>query len=356
MSELYTNIELKKKDGSVEITGDVPVETVSKYRSKAIKTLGKDASIQGFRKGHVPEDILVPRLGEQAIMEETAQSALSDVYPALVLEHKLRVIGSPQIAITKLAAGNPIGFKITSVLFPEVTLPNYKEIANEVYSKKEDVLVTDEDVEKMLLEVRRGKARFENTKETKEGEEPKEIKDEELPELDDEFIKTLGNFEGIEDFKNKVREDIKKQKEFQANDKTRNDLSDELVKKSKINVPEILVEHELDRMKAQMKEDVERIGATWDKYLEQINKKEEDLRKEWRESADKRARLQLILNAISEREDIKPDKKEVEHQVGHILESVKGAKKENVEAYVEMMLTNQKVFEYLEGQSLASEK
>ncbi|MBL7045459.1 MAG: hypothetical protein ISR99_00250 [Parcubacteria group bacterium] len=381
MSELYKNIKINRKDGEVEIEGEVPTDVVSGYRTNAIKKLGATANISGFRKGHIPEDILVSNIGEQGVMEEAAQSALADVYPQLVIEYKLRVLGSPKIAITKLASGNPIGFKITTETFPEIDLPGYKEIAKEVSSKKEDVLVTEEDVEKMLLEVRRGKARFEKsvatdfspegvkqeTTESKEVGEPTEIssnnaapeaeiKDEDLPELDDEFVSTIGNFKTVDEFKARVREDIKKQKEFQVNDKARSDLADQLVVKTKINVPEILIEHEVDRMMAQMKEDVAKTGSTLDKYLEQISKTEEDLRKDWRESGEKRAKLQLILNAIGEVEHIHPEKEDVDKQVELIMKDVKGAKEENVRAYVDMTLTNQKVFEFLENQTLASDK
>ena len=60
-----------------------------------------------------------------------------------------------------------------------------------------------------------------------------------------------------------------------------------MVKETFASIPEILIEEELIRMKSQMNADVERIGGKWDEYLTQIKKTEDDLKLEWRDTANK---------------------------------------------------------------------
>ena len=384
-AKLYENIKVTNMEGSeIEIEGEIPASVIPPYRAKALKKLGENANIDGFRKGHVPEKILIEKVGEEGLMGEVSEMALADMYPTLVRDQNLNVIGAPQVTITKLAPGNPIGFKIKSAILPEFKLPNYIEIAEKVTKESEknptaDEEVTDADVEKVLTEVRRGKARFEKSiandfstggdeleksektdeatdkktetaVEVPSGDEVKvsEGEEEDLPELDDEFISTLGEFKTVADFEARVREDLGKEKEQKAREKKRIALSEKLIEKTEIKLPKILVESELDKMVAQMKDDVGRMNMKFEDYLTHVKKTEEDLRTEWKEQAEKRATLQLLLNKIAVEEKISADEGAVNHEVKHILERFKDANPDNVRIYVETQLTNEEVFKFLE--------
>ena len=371
-AKLYDNIKVTNLENSeVEIEGEIPVSVIPAYRTKAIKKLGENANIDGFRKGHIPEKILIEKVGEDSIMGEVAEMALADMYPTLIQDKNLSVIGSPQVTITKLAQGNPIEFKIKSAVLPDFNLPNYNEIAKDIMKEKdEDLDVTDADVEKVIIEVRRGKARFEKAqkqaqeqsktedkpKEQTESEPAKEAKedriskgeDEDLPELDDAFISTLGDFKTVEDFKTRVREDLGKEKKQKAREKKRIAISEKLVEETKVELPEILISSELDKMIAQMKDDVARMNMKFEDYLVHIKKTEEDLRDEWKDQARKRATIQLLLNKIAQKEKIHAKESEVQHEMKHILEHHKDANQDNVRIYVETQLTNEAVFKFLE--------
>ncbi len=367
-SQLYAQVSVQKLDTSeVEVSGEIPVASYEPYRSKALKKLGEHIKIDGFRPGHIPEKILIEKIGEDGVMGEIAELALADAYPALITEHELDVIGQPQVMITKLAAGNPIGFKIKSAVVPTFDLPNYTEIAKEVMKGDDDLEVTDGDVERVLMEVRRGKAQFEKAQKTQQESQQKtdteknedtsadkggtkEEKEEDLPELDDAFIQTIGNFKTVEEFKKRVREDLAKEKAQKAREKKRVALSEKIIEQTDISLPQILVTSELDKMMAQMRDDVARVNMKFEDYLSQIKKTEEDLRDEWKEQAEKRAKLQLILNNIARKEGIKADHDEVHRQMDMILERFKDAKPENVHVYVETQLTNEEVFSFLEKQ------
>lgn len=359
----YSNISIQKKEHSeIEIKGEISASVIPSYRTKALKRFGKNMTIAGFRKGHIPEKILIEKVGEDTLMNEIAEQALGDIYPQIVIDNKLEVIGRPEVAITKLAMGNPIEFTIKTAVLPEILLPDYTSIAESVMKEEDDLEVTNIDVDRVLLEVRRGKARFEQTQKQQEKQEskkeqknedeqksPEPIKDSDLPELDDEFVKTIGNFSSLEDFKAKVRKDLKKDKEIKAKEKKRINLSEKIIEKTDIDLPVILIEGELQKMLAQMKDDISKIHIKFEDYLMRIKKTEKDLEREWSEQAGKRAKLQLILNAIAQKENITAEHGEVHKQMEQITAQFKDANYDRVHTFVETQLINEAVFDFLEG-------
>ncbi len=111
-----------------------------------------------------------------------------------------------------------------------------------------------------------------------------------------------------------------------------------------------MIETEINRTEAQFKADIERMGVKLDDYLKHAKKEIADIRKEWRPDAEKKAKLQLVLNEIAKKEDIKPSAAEIEAEVSHIIAHYKDADRERAAVYAETVLTNDKVFEWLEGQ------
>src|SRR6187551_1612714 len=140
--------EIKKLEKSqVEILGVMAAEDFASFEKEAIAEIGKDVEFPGFRKGHVPENVLLKNIPEIKILEEMAERAIMKVYPEILEKEKIDAIGRPEIMLTKLAKGNPLEFKILTTVLPEVTLPDYKKIAQSE-PKEEASTVTDADVEK----------------------------------------------------------------------------------------------------------------------------------------------------------------------------------------------------------------
>ena len=69
------------------------------------------------------------------------------------------------------------------------------------------------------------------------------------------------------------------------------------------------MQDELERMKVQMKADIERFGSKWEEYLEHLKKSEDDLKREWRDIAIKRISSQLIINEIAKKRRYKSNKR-----------------------------------------------
>ena len=133
-------IEIKLLPNSeVEIIGEISAEIFMSGRKTAVKEFSDNAEMDGFRKGKIPEDILIKNSGMQVVLEKMAVIALEKEYPKIISEHKIRAIGRPEITLTKLAENNPLGFKVTTSVLPEITLPDYKGIAKKIMAKKEEV-------------------------------------------------------------------------------------------------------------------------------------------------------------------------------------------------------------------------
>lgn len=347
----------------VKISGELPYVELHSERNTALVALGKHVDLPGFRKGHIPTPVLEKHLGEMTILAEMAERAIAHAYPHIVEEHKLEVIGHPKIEITKIAPQNPLGFTVTVAVLPKFELPEYEKIAKEINANRPGDEVTDEEIEKQIKDIQRQKAAYERLQskaaaKTDDGElptpEPEAIEKEDapLPELTDEYVKGLGQpgqFETIADFKAKLREHLEIEKKQQNAAKHRADITDGIIAKTELELPQILIDSEINQMFAQMEEDLERANLKMDDYLTHIKKTKEDLKKEWTPAAETRAKLQLLLNEIAKVEKITPDMDKVNEQTKELMERFKDADEHRVRLYVASVLLNEAVMKSLES-------
>jgi trigger factor len=361
----------------VKLTGEVPYTYLQKYRAHAVEHVGEHIDLKGFRKGHIPEQILIQQVGEMALITDMAEHALEDAYRDMVEHFKLDVIGHPQVSITKLAKDNPLGFTITVAVMPPVTLPDYKKIAAKINTEKPSKEVTDEEVTKQVEDVLRQKVAYERLQEkaakkaeTKKHQDeiggavlptPETVETEEdtiddpsklpLPALTDEYVQGLGQpgqFTTVEDFRTKIREHLTIQKAQDVDASHRAKLTDAITEASQIDIPQVMIDAEIKQMFAQMEEDLTRANLKIEDYLGHIKKSREDLVAEWTPNAIKRAKLQLVLNEIAKKEEITPDTRMVEEEVSNLLERYKDANVDRVRVYVTSVLQNDAVMKMLE--------
>jgi trigger factor len=355
-------INIKKLPKSeVEIEGEIDADIFESYYSKALKKIGENVELPGFRKGKVPENVLLSHVPEAQVLGEMAEMALGEHYPKIVEEHKIDAISRPEIAITKLARKNPLGFKIKTAVLPEIKLPDYKAVAKKVISKitdaEKNIVVTDEDMENTIMDIRKSRAPKKHMAEgaedpTSDIKNPmSDVKPEsELPEFNDEFVQAMGPFKDVTDFRTKLKENIKLEKENLQKEKTRLQIIEKIIDESTLEVPDILVEAELDKILYRMESDITQMGLKFEDYLKHLNKTMEDLRKDFRGDAEKKAKLALTLNEIAKTEKIIPDEADVAKEVAAILEHYKDADPDRARMHAENVLTNEKIFRFLEGQ------
>lgn len=186
--------------------------------------------------------------------------------------------------------------------------------------------------------------------------ELKSVAKKELPELTDEFASSLHkNVSDLKELKEKIEEGIKHEKSTKNEEKIKMEIVQELIKKTDdLEIPEVLVEKELDNMETKMERQIQQTGKTFEDYLEDINKSKEDLRNEWQKKAEDNVAAALILHKIAEAEEITVSEEEVEKELDkHFKVSNKSKNdetEENIErlrSYIHDMKKNQKIFDFL---------
>lgn len=336
--------EIKKLEkGLVEIKGEIAADVLETFREKALKHIGEHLNVDGFRPGHIPANIVEKNAGDMAVMEEMAQMALSAEYPKILAENKIDAIGYPRINITKIAKGSALGFTITVATLPEIKLADYTAIAKEQNKEAVKVEVGDAEIEAVMKNLR-----MMRQKEEAAGAEI--AADAPLPELDDEFVKKLGDFTDLADFRTKMTENIRAEKEFRAKDKRRLEIVEKIMEKTPIDVPEILIDSEIEKMHAKMKSDIENMGMNYDDYVRTLGKSEDEMKREWRDNAEKRAKLQLVITEIAKTENIKAPKESVDAEVKKVMATYPDVHEHNARAYIESVLENEAVMKFLEEQ------
>ncbi len=326
----------KELDGSkIEVRAAITWEDLSLYRAKALKKLQANVTLPGFRKGHVPEQILLERFGEMTLLNDMAEMALEDAYPIILERELLRPINFPSINITKMAPGNPLEFKMEIEVYPTISISDYKRIAKKHMLLKEEVSLEEREVEDALREL---SVRLSPS-----------LQNEEKTLLDDEVAKKLGA-EDVDDLKKKMREQMMEEKVRQAKEKKRMAILEEIVKESGMPIPDRFIEEELDNMLAQFKEDLLRMGQNFNDYLSKIKKSVEEVRKEWMKDAEQRVKFHLALLKIGEEEKLTPSAEEIENEATRLRELYKDAPEKNIRPFAERLLRNEKVFQFLEGQ------
>jgi trigger factor len=346
--------KLPKSEAELEIS--LPADFLNSARKKAIDNFSLSLELPGFRKGHIPENIVIEKIGENAILEEAADILIREHFPKIIEQENLDIIGRPKISITKLASGNPIEFKAVFAVMPEFKLPDYKKIAGEINkktkSKEEKTEATEKEVEDVLLQIRKNKAHFDwhEAHKNETGHDHPEIKDEDLPPLDDKLAKAAGNFKNLDELKDKVKQNIEIEKKSRNIEKTRAEIMEGLVKNTEIDLPEILVENETEKSLAQMKSDIERMGSKLEDYLQHVKKTEEDLKKDFKKSSENKAKIQLLFNKIIETEKIEPDKEILENEIKEVMKHYPEASEASVRVYVATIILNSEVLKLLENQ------
>ena len=349
-------ITIKKLPKSeVEIEGELEADIFENYFNNALKKISGKVKIDGFRQGKIPENIILQNIGEMPILEEMAEMALGEHYPKILENEKIDAIGRPEISITKIARNNPLGFKIKTAILGDVKLADYKSLAKKITSanKEVDTNISDEEMESTILDIRKSRAQKKHPSEDviteeKDGENT-ENKKQDLPDFNDEFVQALGPFVNVEDFKEKLKENLKLEKQNSHKEKIRLQIIEDIIKDSVIDLPDILIEVELNKILYRMESDIAQMGLKFEDYLKQINKTVDDLKKEFTPDAEKKAKLAILLNEIAKTEKIVVNEEQLAKEVTAILEHYKDADPERARMHAENVLINEQIFQFLEN-------
>src|SRR3989344_5004893 len=303
-------IEVKKlPESKVEITAEISADEFNHAFVEAIREAQKNLELPGFRKGMVPEKQVIAHIGEENLLVDAAKRALNKHWDHLIKEANIEPMGRPDVSLTKIAKGNPLGFKIIVSVLEEITLPDYKAIAKETISTHlPNIEATDEEVSKI----------FDYIKQNNKN----------LPPDADE-------------------------KETKERDKRRVTVLEAIAKKSSVIVPDVVVDAELEKMLEELQTSLKQMGLTWEQYLSQIKKTEAELRIAWRADAQKRATFGLVLREIMKKENINPPDEIAHSKTEEMLRAMSEEERnktsrERVSDYVRGRLLHEMVFDLLE--------
>jgi len=279
----------KLAKSQLEIKFEVPAEEFQIFIEKAILRLGENIEIEGFRKGKAPKEMIEKRLGQEAILKEASQECVRENYLKVVKEQNLEPLGQPEISVLKLAPNNPFEFKAVVAVLPEITIADYKDIVPKI--KKKEVKVTEEEIEK-----------------------------------------------------------LRQEKERIEHEKLRQEILDKIAAASKMEIPEVLLDSEKNRMLATMKEQVpQMLGINFEEYLKKINKTEKEIFDSFLPEAERRIKNSLVLREIEKKEKIEISEKELADEMAKISKQNPSLDKNQLKEYTESVIKNEKTFEFLES-------
>ncbi|MEK7665172.1 MAG: trigger factor [Patescibacteria group bacterium] len=178
----------------------------------------------------------------------------------------------------------------------------------------------------------------------------------ELPEINDEFSKMIGEFENLDALKNSVKKGIILEKNEAEKQRKRGEILDRICEttegKNSFEIPEILINYEKDRLLENLKQQItQNIKISFEEYLATTKQTEDGLKENFSKEAEKKLKIFLILKEIGKKEKIEVSEKEIEEELNKTEKYQKTEKfdKEQFKEYTKGAIYNEKVFKKLES-------
>jgi trigger factor len=371
MPGTVTTTTTELPDSRVHVDVEVAPEAVEQELKNAAQALGRDLKISGFRKGHVPPQVVLQRVGREAVLDEAVRRALPAWYEQALSDARLNTVGDPRLDLGDLPKqGSPLSFSIEVGIRPPAKLGEYRglevgrrepevsgEEVNQEVERLRESLASLETVERpaqngdfvvidfvglidgepfeggegrgYLLEL--GSGRFipgfeEQLAGTSAGDERevkvtfpddygaeqvagqdavfavtvKEVKEKLLPELDDDFAGEAGGFDTLDELRADIESKVQQGEERVIEQEFRQAAVDAAVANAKVDLPHELVHSKAHEMWHETAHRLQHQGVDPARYLQLVNKTEEDLVVEAEPEAEQALKREAVLAAIVE--------------------------------------------------------
>ena len=378
---------LNQEDGKVVISFSASKEEFAKGLDSAFKRAVKRVNAPGFRKGKLPRAVFNKMYGEEALYQDAVDAVLPAAYTKAIDELKVSPLAMPDIDVKEISKENGVSFEAVVTVKPNVELGEYKHLG----IKKEEVEVTDADVEERLerllsnqaeWQIKEGEAKkgdivvidfkgfigdeafeggeakgyelelgsgsfipgFEDQLEGKvapvdtevnvtfpenyqvadlAGKEAKfevtihDVKEKVLPELTDEFVKEFSKEAAstVVEYKEKLRGEIKVQKEEAAAKAYSDKVISTAVENAKLTVPTKLIDQEVNSMFEQFAGNLSRQGLSFELYEQFTGKGADELKVEMRADAENKIKTSFVLGEIAEVEKVEVTDADIDAEV-----------------------------------------
>lgn len=257
----------KLPKSQVKINIIVPQPKVKEAYNAVLDAAVEGAEIPGFRKGKAPKDKVLEKTDLSKLYGEVVNVLLENFYPRALKEHLVVPISNPKVEIKEFDLEKDFEFEATLATKPDVTLGDYRKDLKEFHAKKTEEL------------------KKQNEEKLKAGEEMG---------LDHAHM-------------------------------SQNEMIEIMVGSSKVDVADILIEQETDRMLTRIMDQVTQIGLTIEKYLETQSKTLEELRADYEKIAERSLAAEFVMGTMVKEEGVQITDEE-------LLEALKASGVENPEA------------------------
>ncbi len=150
-----------------------------------------------------------------------------------------------------------------------------------------------------------------------------EVKVKELPELDDEFAKDTSEFDTLEELKADTKAKLQESAEQSAKSATRDRVIDAVIEKMEVEIPEVMIEGEVDGMLRDLNQQLQYQGMSLEMYLQFSGQKIEDMREQMKDDATMRVKTSLALEEITKLENVEVTEEEIDAEFAKIGEAQK---------------------------------
>ena len=150
-----------------------------------------------------------------------------------------------------------------------------------------------------------------------------EVKKHELPEVDDEFVKDVSEFDTVDEYKADLRTKLEENRKGEAENSKESQLSEKLIELIEAEIPEAMYENQLDSIVDEFEMNLRSQGLDLNTYMQYTGLTEDKLRDTYRSRAEAQVKLRLALRKIAELEDMKPSEEDIEAKYNELAETYK---------------------------------
>lgn len=330
----YKQIEKVKNRYKFEV--EVDYKEFEVEREKALTRLAGNVKIAGFRPGKAPKDAVEKEVGYNAYLE-----AVNKILPRAALEvvekENLNPISSFKYDLKDLDKDKNISFTFEFVNQPEVKFDDFKKIKLEYVEPKLEKDEADSVIKNIIVsslprekwEKNIIKKSVAKGKKSKDGKKPEEdhhhddsqphnhLHEGEDLQITDELVEAIGYQEDktYDGLRKQVEETLVKVKKEDADNAFAGRVIEEAIKISDFEVPEDFIQREVEHKESHFNERLKELKLDPDMYLKTQGTTLDELRKNWRNEAERAVKTDLLLINLGTTENLTPTEKEIDEQI-----------------------------------------
>lgn len=344
---MITKNIVKQPKSIVEVAVTVPWADIQPTWDATLQKMAADVELSGFRKGAAPLPMVEQQLG-QRLQDEVFKVSMPNFLVEALKGTDIIPIDYPKYDLVSFAKGSQLQFKATITNRPTVTVGNYKTIKTVRPTLKS---VTDIEIQKVIDDLfKRWKARnpaavvpqpgqsAEPVKASQTGQTPQAgqagsisfqagqpqtqtvSQNVQIDLPDDTFAKAMGATSLI-DLKEKVKKDLADNVSYNNELDYEESILQEVEKITTVELPDILIQDELNRMLVSLQRRVADMGLLLEDYLKGQGKTLEQIKNEWKPQAEKNVRMELGLADIARQENVTISDAELQAEVDKIQDA-----------------------------------